>query len=143
MCTVTKTLNRYPKKHGISIEALADMLGYESPSTLARHLNHNDHKRPFPLSKLIPIIRACGNDFEVLDHIETALGRVAILLPQKGGTITLKDLSRLVTVCMTAITTMTDAMVDGEIDDQERKDINREFSALMQEVGVNLGKVNK
>ncbi|MCP4114098.1 MAG: hypothetical protein GY737_01620 [Desulfobacteraceae bacterium] len=64
MCTVTKTLNRYPQKHGTSIETLADMLGYENPSTLARHLNHNDHKRPFPFSKLIPIIRACDNDFE-------------------------------------------------------------------------------
>jgi len=38
-----------------------------------------------PLKQLIPLIKATG-DFQVLDHIENCLGRVAIHIPKEQAT---------------------------------------------------------
>ena len=142
MCSITEILNGYPKKHGITIEALADAIGYENPSTLARHLNPNDASRPFPVKKLIPIIQACNRDFTVLDHIEKNLGRVAFEIPKNTGTISLKNIGSLADKSGRALSTMADALEDGIIDAEERKQLNKVLIELAQRVNTILGKLS-
>jgi len=142
MCTITEKLNEYPKKHGKTIETLADELGYESPSTLARHLNPNDHMRPFPLKALIPIIKACNNDCTVLDHIETALGRVAFSVSKNNETVDLKSLSNLAEASGAAMSTMAKTLADGKIDEEEKKALRAVFLTLSQRVNVIMGGLN-
>ena len=141
MCTITEKLSEYPKRHGKSIEVLADELGYESPSTLARHLNPNDHARPFPLKKLIPLIRACNNDFTALDHIENALSRVAFSTPKQSEEITLKSIGQLAEKSGAAMASMAEALEDGHIDEDERKALTRAMIALSQQVNTILSKL--
>ena len=143
MCSVTEILNAYPKKHGITIEELADSIGYENPSTLGRHINPNDFSRPFPLKKLIPLIKACNNDFTVLDHIEKNLGRVAFEIPKRTGSISLKNIGTLADKSGKALSTMAEALEDGIIDAGERKELQKVLIELAQRVNTILGKLSE
>lgn len=129
MCQITEILNEYPKRSGKTIEELADLLGYEAPSTLGRHLNPNDHHRPFPLSKLIPIIKATG-DFSALDHIEKRLGRVAIAITGNAIGLNLQSVATLAKEAGEAIATVADALSDGKVTSEEKKNCTKELIEL-------------
>jgi hypothetical protein len=124
MCKATETatgiLNGYPKKHGRSIESLAEEIGYENWKTLQRHINPSDHARPFPLSKLIPLIRACNNDFTVLDHIENSLGRVAIQIKGGNEEISMETVGKLAKEAGEAIAAIAGTL-DGSATTQAKK----------------------
>ena len=141
MCQITTYLHEYPKKHGLSIECIADTIGV-SVSTLQRYLNPND-TLPFPLRLVIPFIRACNNDFTALDLLESRLGRTAIEIPRQNEAIDLKSISKLATASGAALSTMADALEDGKIDNQERKDLTDVLIKLSQRVNIILGKLNQ
>jgi len=143
MCQITTSLHEYPKKHGLSIEWIADTIGV-SVSTLQRYLNPND-PLPFPLKLFIPFIRACNKDYTALDLLESRLSRTAIeIIPErKNEKINLKSISKLASASGTALSTMADALEDGIIDDQERKDLTDVLINLSQQVNTILGKLNQ
>ena len=72
----TKILNGYPKKNKVSIADIAKAAGVRKP-ILYRQLSEND-PYGFPVKNLIPFMKACNNDTEILDHLNREMGRVAI-----------------------------------------------------------------
>ena len=143
MCQILEILNGYPKKHGKTIPELADMLGYDNHSTLERHLNHNDHSRPFPLSKLIPLIKACNNDMTALDLIEKRLGRVAIQIKGNGEDITIKSLARLAVESGDVISKLGLALEDGILTEEEKRACSMVMLKLAQTIHTILEKLNQ
>lgn len=141
MCQITTYLHEYPKKHGLSIEWIADTIGV-SVSTLQRYLNPND-TLPFPLKLVIPFIRACNNDFSALDLLESRLGRTAIEIPKQNENIDLKSISKLATASGTALSTMADTLEDGKIDNEERKALTKVMIELGQRVNTILSKLSE
>ena len=143
MCQLTEILNGYPKKHGITIEELAEKMGYECSSTLARHLNPNDEKRPFPAAKLLLICKTCNNDFTALDHLNERAGRIAFPIPKIDEDVDLKSLSNFAKTSSKALSKMAECLEDGRIDSQERKDLVETFIEHAQRVNIILAKLNK
>lgn len=74
----------------------------------------------FPLKKLIPLIRATG-DFTILDHMEDALGRVAIPVPRVSESM--KDICRLTMKSVKEfgelMATLDASMADGRLTENE------------------------
>lgn len=73
------TIHRHPTK---SVAAIAEEIGVSENYLYRAALpdqeeGGSDSGCRFPLKKLIPLIRATG-DFQALDYIEQALGRVAV-----------------------------------------------------------------
>lgn len=77
-----RTIHHHPR---LSVEAIAEELNM-APSYLARaalpdqDMTDTGSGVRFPLKQLVPLTRIT-KDFQVLDHIENALGRVAVEIP--------------------------------------------------------------
>lgn len=125
-------LKGYPKKHGKTLEELAELMGYENVSTLGRHLNPDDIARPFPLMKLIPLIMACNNDCSVLDRMESMVGRVAITIPGRKTALDSNSIAMLAKESGEALSTYASALADGDINRTEREESIRELTDLAQ-----------
>jgi hypothetical protein len=87
----------------------------------------------FPLSKLIPIIRAT-KDFSTLDYIEASLGRVAIPLPAANKS--LPDICRLTMQTIKEfgelMAEIDQSMADGRVSAKEKERIVREGHDALQ-----------
>ena len=140
MCEILNTLHGMPKKHGLSIEWIADQMGV-NPSTLQRQLNPDD-PFPFPLKKTIPFMRACNNDFSPLDLIESRIGRAAYTISSQGMPIDCNSVAKLAKEAGEAISTMADAISDNRIDDDERRACTKGLSDLQQVVAGLLVQLN-
>jgi hypothetical protein len=132
MCEITTLLHHYPKKHGISIEWIADTIGVPK-STLQRYLSLNiDIALPFPLRLLIPFMRACNNDFSVLDVIESRIGRAAYVTGKTGIEINCSAVATLAKEAGEAISVMADAISDKTITEDEKRICTKELLALQR-----------
>lgn len=130
MCEITTLLHHYPKKHGLSIEWLADTIGVPR-STLQRYLSLNEELAlPFPLRLMIPFMRACNNDFSALDVLESRLGRHAYSTGAVGIKIDCKAVATLAMEAGKAISTMAEAIADDKISEDERRDCIKQLLDL-------------
>ena len=132
MRAIMTIMNRYPKKHGKTLEELAELMGYENASTLGRHLNPDDAARPFPLMKIIPLIMACNSDCSVLDRMESMVGRVAITIPGTKASLDSNSVALLAKESGEAISTYASALADGDINRTEKEESIRELTDLAQ-----------
>lgn len=143
MCEITTALHHYPKKHGLSIEWIADTIGVPK-STLQRYLSTNDDvSLPFPLRLLIPFMRACNNDFSALDILESRIGRAAYIT---GGTGIKMDCSAVASFAKEAgeaISAMAGAIEDGIITEDEKRICTKELLDLQRITGAFLLKLNQ
>src|SRR6056297_2775101 len=115
MCEITTVLHHYPKKHGLSIEWIADTIGVPK-STLQRYLSTNtDLALPFPLRLLIPFMRACNNDFIALDVLVSRIGRTAYATGGVGIKIDCSSVAALAKEAADAISVMAEAIADDTI----------------------------
>jgi len=121
-----------PKKHGLSVEWIADHIGC-NPTSLHRQLNPHDHY-PFPLKKLIPFMKACSDDLSVLDLIESRLGRVAFKLPQTDQKLVTKDVVEMIRQFSDSIRLMADIIEDNKIDKQEDVQLGKHLIKLNQQI---------
>ena len=140
MCEILTLLHEMPKKHGLSIEWLADHMGV-NPSTLQRWLNPHD-TLPFPLKKLIPFMKACNNDYSALDVLESRLGRTAVDLHIGNIKVNLQTIASLTKEAGEAITALAESIADGEIDEDERRVCIKELLDLQRIVTALLTKLN-
>jgi len=135
-------IHKHPEK---SLEQLAEEVGM-SPSYLTRAAlpDKDDVENPdlatgcrFPLKKLIPITRASG-DFRLLDHIESALGRVAFELPKNrpGMEKLYAELSKSIKEFGELVRVIGDSMDDGKITAAEREQCKKEGYDLIQAVAL-------
>ena len=137
MCQITTALHHYPKKHGLSIEWIADTIGIPK-STLQRYLSQNDEVAlPFPMRLLIPFMKACNNDFSALDLLESRLGRTAYKTNATGIDIDCAAVASLAKEAGEAISAIADAIADKKITDDERKKCTKELLDL-QKITVSL-----
>tara|TARA_B100000614_G_C14472111_1_gene462952 strand:- start:98 stop:529 length:432 start_codon:yes stop_codon:yes gene_type:complete len=134
MCEILNTLHEMPKKHGLSIEWIADHMGI-NPSTLQRQLNPHD-SFPFPLKKLIPFMNACNSDFTPLDLIESRLGRTAYTTGNAGLKADYKAVAKLAKESGEAISTLATAIADENLDDDEKKTCTKELLDLQRVVNM-------
>jgi len=132
MCQITTALHGYPKKHGLSIEWIADNIGVTA-STLERYLNPND-KLPFPIKLIIPFMRSCNNDYSALDLLESRLGRVAFKLPQTDQKLATKDVVEMIRQFSDSIRLMADIIEDNKIDKQEDVQLGKHLIKLNQQI---------
>ena len=143
MCEITTLLHHYPKKHGLSIEWIADTIGVPT-STLQRYLSLNvDLALPFPMRLLIPFMRACNNDFSALDVLESRLGRTAYVTSSCGIKIDCAAVAKLAKEAGDAISTMAEAISDDIITDDEQRKCTKELFDLQRIAGALLLKLNK
>lgn len=100
--------------------------------------NENGSGCPFPLKKLVPVVRATG-DFQMLDHIEHELGRVAIVLPKPNASHpqVYKLTLRAVKEFGELMGNLDESMADGRLTDKERDHVIHEGQEAMQAI-VNL-----
>lgn len=89
----------------------------------------------FPLKKLVPLIQSTG-DFQVLDHIEHSLGRVAFKIPKAAG-----DLTDIVRSTMASVKEFGHLMAeieagieDNKLTDDEKEKILKEAFDAMQAI---------
>ncbi|HCY87861.1 MAG TPA: hypothetical protein DHV36_22185 [Desulfobacteraceae bacterium] len=141
MCQITTLLHEYPKKHGLSIEWIADTMGI-SCSTLQRYLNPFD-PRPFPLRLLLPFMRACNNDYAVLDLLESRIGRSAYPVACEGLDISCAEVTKFAKESGKALCTLAGAIEDGVIDEDEKRNCTRELLELQAIVNGLLGRLNQ
>lgn len=142
MCQITTALHHYPKKHGLSIEWIADHIGVPK-STLQRYLSLNEETAlPFPLRLLIPFMKACNNDFSALDLLESRIGRTAYETCGSGK-LGVGTISKIAKKSGEAISCLADSLADGKIDDDEARTCATELLDLQKEVSTALVELNK
>ena len=141
MCEISNRLYDMPKKHGLSVDWIADQIGC-NPSSLYRQLNPHDH-HPFPLKKLIPFMNACNRDYSLLDLIESRVGRVAIDMPGKKETVNMKTASKIAEQQGKALATLIDALADNKLDEDEKRALRHEYFKLAQLIHSALQELNK
>lgn len=143
MCGVAEIIYKYPKKHKLSIAEIGDNMGVKE-STLERQLNPND-SYGFPITQLIPLIRACKNDYTILDHIERRVGRIAIRMKDTTGNepLTMKCLGRLAKEAGEAISAVAGAFIDGTITDEKAEKCSEELCELAQQCYAMIIKLRK
>ena len=112
---LTKALHAYPKKHGFTIEWIANELWNRfeidiAHSTLERYLNPNDTPK-LPGDLIGYICQICNNDFSAIDLITTK--------PEPGD-IEDKDVANAMKEAGEAFVTLSDALEDGRIDREEK-----------------------
>ncbi len=136
MCDLLNILAGYPKKHKISIEAIADAMGVNHNS-LENQLNPNHHYN-FPVQSLIPFIRTCNNDFTILDHIETRLGRTAIALPAAHAEkIDAHSIAKFAKEAGEALSALSSSVLEGKIcRDGARKCLSEVMDILQVSSGL-------
>jgi len=131
-----KTLHRNAKP----LKAIADELGVSESYLYRSALPDLEDSETgtgcrFPLKQLIPLIRATG-DYSTLDHIENALGRVAIPLPRHGSR--LSDICRLTMKSVQEfgdlVSEVGKTMEDDRITDMERSQIVKEGYEALQAI---------
>jgi DNA-binding IclR family transcriptional regulator len=143
MCEITTLLHHYPKRHGLSIEWLADTIGVPK-STLQRYLSLNEELAlPFPLRLLIPFMRACNNDFSALDALESRIGRHAYSTGASGIKIDCKAVAALAKEAGEAISTMAIAIADDKISHDERMDCIKQLLDLQMVTASILMQLNQ
>lgn len=129
------TIHRHQVK---TVPQIADDLGISS-SYLYRAALPCDGETAtgcrFPLDLLIPLVRSTG-DYQVLDYLEAAVGRVAIALP--AGTAGTRELAA--SVCRT-VKEFGDvareagaAIADGTVTRGEAERVERESLELVREI---------
>lgn len=129
MCEITTILHGMPKKHGLSIEWIADHIGVNA-STLQRWLNPND-PLPFPAKKMIVFMKACNKDYSALDHIESRVSRVAIDMAGSSKSVTIKKTaSRIAEQQGKALSILIEALEDNKLDSEEKKALRKEYFSL-------------
>ncbi len=141
MCQINTLLHEYPKKHGLSIEWIADTIGVPC-GTLQRYLNPFD-PLPFPLKLMLPFMRACNNDYSALDLLESRIGRTAYNVTGQGLEINCTSVGTLAKEAGEAISTLAGAIEDKKIDHEEKKDCTRELLELQGIVNRMLGQLNQ
>ena len=98
----------------------------------------------FPLKKLISLIRVTG-DFCTLDHIENALGRVAIALPRTDSGLT--DICRMTLASVREfgelMAKVTKSLDDDDISDNELADVLKEGYEAQQAITALLAAMEK
>lgn len=112
---LTKAVHAYPKKHGLTIEWIANELWNRfeidiAHSTLERQLNPNDTPK-LPGDLIGYICQICNNDFSAIDliTIEPASKKV------KNRTV-----ARFMKEVGEASATLSEALEDGRIDREEK-----------------------
>jgi len=89
----------------------------------------------FPLKKLIPVIKST-DDYQIVDHIEESLGRVAYRLPRALGA--LNDVVRLSMVSIREfgelMSSLEQGIADGRLTDKERSMIAKEGYEAVQAI---------
>ena len=112
---LTGALHGYPKKHGLTIEWIANELWNRfniklAHSTLERYLNPNDDPK-LPADLIGPICRICNNDFSALEFITIS--------PEKKD-VSIRLVASLIKKIGEASTEMSKSLEDGNIDNDER-----------------------
>lgn len=150
MCEINTLLHHYPKKHGLSIEWIADTIGVPK-STLQRYLSLNEGiALPFPLRLLIPFMRACNNDFSVLDVIESRIGRAAYVTGAEGIELDSDAIASFAKEAGEALSAMAESVADRVITDDERRrctkeilDLQRVSSGILLKLNEQAGPINE
>ncbi len=125
----------------MTLEELADRMGYDSVSTLARQLNPNDEARRFPASKL-NLICEIFDDYSPVDHICGRARRVAIELPEADGKIDHEMLAKVAETSGQAMAKTVMSLEDGRVDEGEKKILRPIYLALAKYVNNVLGLLN-
>lgn len=126
---VAHVLDGYKDRHK-PFERVAEQMGVEY-SRLMRQLNPSDSYQ-FPLSLLAPLILAT-NDFTILDHIEHAVGRVAIpIAPSADGTLNMAGLCRFVREAGEAMQAVSETIETGKIKKRNAEVCLKELLELAQ-----------
>ena len=143
MCQITTALHHYPKKHGLSIEWIADHIGVPK-STLQRYLSVNEETAlPFPLRLLIPFMNACNRDYSALDLLESRIGRAACLTGIHGKEVDIKALATLAKKSGATISVIAAAIEDQVIDEDENRECTGQLLGLQKEIAMLLVELNK
>ena len=141
MCEILTLLHELPKKHGLSIEWIADHIGV-NPYTLQRQLNKNEDF-PFSLKTLIPLMTACNNDYSLLDLIESRLGRVAVSAYGTKEPVTMETAAKIAEQQGKALSCLITALADNKLDEDEKRDLRDKYCALAQLIHTALQALNK
>ena len=135
------TIHHHPK---LSIESIAEQLDM-APSYLYRaalpDMDMDGEKASgvrFPLKQIVPLIRIT-QDYQVLDHIEFTLGRVAVPLPPAEK----KPVAEVNAAALNAVVKFGElikeiqaSLADGKITDEEQEDIDKEGRKAIQAIVV-------
>lgn len=142
MYEITTVLHHYPKKHGLSIEWIADTVGVPK-STLQRYLSLNiDTALPFPLRLLIPFMRACNNDFSALDVVESRVGRTAYMTGGVDIEIDSAAVASFAKEAGEAIRSIAETAEDKNAEDKKRK-CTEDLLCLQRITSAILSQLNK
>lgn len=89
----------------------------------------------FPLDLLIPLVRSTG-DYQVLDYLEAAVGRVAIALPHgAAGTRELAgQVCRTISEFGDVARAAGSAIADGRVTKREAESVERESLEVVREI---------
>ncbi len=129
------TIHRHPAK---SVPQIADDLGISSSYLYRAALPCEGETATgcrFPLDLLIPLVRSTG-DYQVLDYLEAAVGRVAIALP--SGTAGTRELAlqtcRVVKEFGETASAAGAAIADGKVTRREAEVVEREALEAVREI---------
>ena len=113
-------------------KGLAEEMG-KPYSTFMREINPYDDGAKVGAESLIPFTRATG-DFAAIDFIETALGRVAFVIPKPapGHEAIHQQLSKSLTEFGEFVAAVGDSIADGTITEAEKERCRKEGYELHQ-----------
>ena len=131
--TLKEVLHDLLQDSPIRMKVMAENLGI-SYSYLANAGNPDLEEFQFPLRLLIPLIHLT-RDFQVLDYIEAACGRVAIELPAQDGDLcsVSTELCRTIKEFGDVAREVSEVIIDGKISRTEAKAIERETMELISQ----------
>lgn len=133
MTTLRDSLHDTIFNSGRPAKQIADELGI-SYSYLASAGNPNLEEFHFQLRHLIPLTKSTRN-FEVIDHIERTLGRVAFTVPNLTSTTEVTaETANIVREAGHLLTEMAQALADGRVQSQEWPAIARECEHVITAV---------
>ena len=144
MCDVIEILAKYSNQGTSRLMSIAEMADYmnEDAKKLARQLNPND-KYNFPAKSIISFTRVTG-DFELLDHIEQRVGRIAMPLVGQGHAgLTIKSVADITERFGRAMSALAEALEDGDIDEDEERICSARLIAVQQALSKALLALNK
>lgn len=134
------TIHHHPT---LSVEAIAEELGMAASYLYRSATPDPDTDGPnasgvrFPAKQLVPLIRVTS-DYQTLDYMERALGRVAVVIPSPDNTDLSKELCRCALKAGAEfgqlMQAVEGAMDDGVVSEAERTRIAKEGWEAIQAI---------
>ena len=120
MCEIDRIIDRYFEDDDTRKKTVCAKMGMPY-GTFCRKTNPNDDLT-FNIREMIPL--TLHTNFNLLDHIESVVGRVAFTTPKEGEELEVEHVVKMIRQCTKTINKLTKIIADGVIDEDEQKELD-------------------